>query len=255
LPTTERSLRHSIGTYRLDQLTRALHMLGDYDREQRESRLAQAYAPGAFRFLAAEARALAGLGRLDEVNRVIEESLAIPSVLESPGYVMAQTVSELLAHGHTAAARALAQRAVAWHERRSPEVRRTEDARVELARALYLAERWDDAQAAYSALLADRPDSVYYRAAVGLAAARRGDAIRARAISNELANLPSTQWGFPAAWRARIAALLGEPAEAVAFLRDAIASGMPITVILHSDPDLAPLLQYEPYLALIRPRD
>ena len=54
--------------------------------------------------------------------------------------------------------------------------------------------------------------------------------------------------------RARIAAALGEPDEAVALVRDALASGYRHSLALHRDVYLEPLRDYPPYQELTRPR-
>ena len=66
---SERTLRHSIGTFRHHLAQDALHLLGEYEGELRQTELAQRYAPGVLRFLQTEARALVALGRVADVPR------------------------------------------------------------------------------------------------------------------------------------------------------------------------------------------
>jgi hypothetical protein len=56
-------------------------------------------------------------------------------------------------------------------------------------------------------------------------------------------------------WRAAIAARLGEPQRAVMLLREALARGVPYT-LLHENEDLRPLQDYAPFRSLmeLKPR-
>ena len=82
--------------------------------------------PEWLRFRAAEARALAALGKIDEVKKVIEGSLKIESTAGTPGDVMMEAASELNVHGHKDTAREVIARAVAWAESRPEAERKTE---------------------------------------------------------------------------------------------------------------------------------
>ena len=258
-PSFGRSLRHSIGSYRTIVGAAALHLLGDYDRELQEVRRAQEYAPGVHRFLEAEARALAAQGRVSDVIRVIERSLVTgPTAGFSgdAGRVMEEASAELRAHGHRDASLEVAARALGWLERRPREITSSREHRVALGSTLYLAERWEDAFRAYSALLAENPDQAGYAAHVGQLAARTGDLDKARAISEQLAQVPAVGiFGRESrAWalfeRARIAALLGERERAVDLLRDAITEGFPVNLNIHNNPDFESLREYGPFVEL-----
>lgn len=264
IPTFGRSLRHSIGTYRTIPITAAFHLLGAYDRELQEARRAQEYAPGVHLLLAVEARALAAQGRVADVIRVIERSLATGPTLgltRSAGFVMEEAAAELRAHGHRDVSLQVAARAVEWFERRPPDIRSSRENRAALAGALYLSERWVDARRVYSALLAEYPDAANYTAHVGQLAARTGDLVEARAISERLARVPaagllgreSRAWAMFE--RARIAALLGDKQQAVDLLRDAITEGLPVNLNIHNNPDFEPLRDYSPFVALTRSSD
>jgi len=250
LPTSARSLRHSIGTYRLTVLAQALHLLGDHDRELRESRLAQQYAPGVLGLASAETRALVALGRFDELERVIDQSLATAPVAGSPARVMEESAKELRAHGHREASIALASRAADWHERQPPGARASASAREQFGRTLYLAERWEEAGAVFAALLKEQPGDVWYQGWMGAVAARTGDVERARQVAAGLGRLSGR---VAALWRATIAALIGEPDAAVALFRDAFAQGLPFGVHLHNSPHLESLRAYGPFIDLMRP--
>ena len=99
------------------QLSEALHMLGDHRRELRESRRAREAYPAHLGVVDYELRALAALGRVDEMNALLDECLTLPP---SPGlsYVMRPVLaaSELRAHGYFEAYEASIARALAWFE-------------------------------------------------------------------------------------------------------------------------------------------
>jgi len=262
LPPSSRNLEHSTDTWRLAILAMALHLLGDHRRELEESRLALGYAPGNMGLVVAEARALAALGRVDELTRLIDESTTIPREGDSPGGVMLEAARELRAHGHPDEALGIASRAVDWERGRKPEVMATENHRAELAEALYLAERWEEAEGLFSTLAAERPDVARYQGFIGAIAARCGDRDRAQRIRAELTRpgldlLHEPTWTRVQAatfWRAHIALLLGDRDSAVDLLSDALARGLPFGLYFHNDPDFESLRDYPPFLELIRPR-
>ncbi len=176
---TERTLRHSIGTFRHLVVQDALHLLGEYDRELQQAELAQRYAPGVLRFLQTEARALVALGRVADVPRPIDRSLSLAATAgppQTPGAVMENTVRELSVHGYRDESLTLAARAVEWYRSRPADSARGRAHRAGLARALYLAEQWEEAGALFSALADDDPGNVEYLGYLGCIAARTNDA-------------------------------------------------------------------------------
>lgn len=258
-PSSERSLRHSIGGYRLNLLATALHMIGEYERELEEVRLAQEYAPGVLTFLLAEARALTALGRVADATRVIDRSLSTAPTAgweSTPGRVMEQAARELRAHGHREDSLHFAQRAVDWYHTRPADATASREHREGLACALYLAERWEEARQLFTTLAAENPGEVPYMGYVGQIAARMGDTASARAISSKLERITGREVGAEATYgRSRIAALLGERQRAVELLRDALTQGLPHGVHIHNNPDFEALRDYEPFLELVRPKD
>lgn len=257
-PSSERSLRHSIGGYRLNLLATALHMIGAYERELEEVRLAQEYAPGVLSFLLAEARALTALGRVSDATRVIDRSLSVAPTAGwqiTPGRVMEQAARELRAHGHREDSQHLAERGVDWYHTRPADAAARREHREGLAFALYLAERWEEARPLFSTLAAEDPGEVAYMAYLGQIAARMGDTASARAISNKLERITGGRAGAEATYgRTRIAALLGERQRAVELLRDALTQGFPQGLHIHNSPDFETLRDYEPFLELVRPK-
>ena len=257
LPLHHRSLRHSVGAYRVRPLTSALHALGEYERELSEARAAQKYAPAVLHFATVEVRALAALGRVHDVERVIDNSLTTSPTSGSAADVMEQAALELRAHGYRDASLHVAQRAVEWHRNRLVPGQSSGD-RDRLAAALYMAERWTDAEELFSALSAQHPSDESYLGVLGAIAARRGDTRRALERSVQLTELTAggSRWtrANAAVWRAQIAALLGERQRAVDLLRDALARGAPYGPYMHNSPELETLADFQPFVELMRPK-
>jgi tetratricopeptide (TPR) repeat protein len=252
---------------------RTHHMLGQYDEELDVLRAGRREFPDDLRLVDGHLRALAALGRIDELNALLDTLLALP-VERVPGGVRsidarAQVGADALrAHGHVDAGRQVAQRLLDWLEARPPgealQLRLGSYYRYALAECLYRLERWEEARAVYEELLAENPASglgLRSLGRLGAIAARLGDTARARAISEQLAEKPG---GQPVR-RAYIAALLGEQAEAVRLLREGLNAGLDrgrwpqgsmgyYTELRHRDMDLEPLRGYPPFERFMRPR-
>jgi tetratricopeptide (TPR) repeat protein len=82
---------------RIDVHASAHHMLGDFQRELELAKKGQEIYPDDLYLLCIEARALAALGKTDEVKKVIDKSLITPSSLGTPGWVMREAALELRA--------------------------------------------------------------------------------------------------------------------------------------------------------------
>ncbi|HQT94179.1 MAG TPA: protein kinase [Thermoanaerobaculaceae bacterium] len=270
----------SLGQWAFGVLLAAHHMLSEYERELEVADQAIRSFPELLTFRAAKVRALVALGRLDEANRVIDDSLAVPSRDMTPAGLMLSAAVELRAHGHRAAALQTAARAVDWLGSRPPSETTKDEHRVVLAAALYAAERWDEARPIYQELAARVPltgghgespnapptptdvsetvrvsRAIAYAGALGALAARRGDRGEALRVSAELARLDRPfLFGAHTYGRARIAALLGERQQAVDLLRESFAQGNSYGVNLHRAMDLEPLHGYAPFEELLKPK-
>jgi tetratricopeptide (TPR) repeat protein len=237
-------------------LMEALHMTGDYRRELSEARRARAIHPEAMRMLLNEVRALAALGRLDEIDRRLDESLLLPSEdgLGAP-WLMGSVAAELRAHGHREASLGAAGRAVDWFASRPHDEAETSSHRAGLALTLYVAEQWNEARSLFEELAAVTPHDVNFQGYLGVLAARRGDREEALRISDRLEGMADRyEFGRDLYWQACIAAQLGERERAMVLLREAHARGRPFLVLLHADMDLEPLHDYPPFQDFIRPK-
>jgi tetratricopeptide (TPR) repeat protein len=238
-------------------LTSAHHMLGDHEgelvtalsvRQQDRERLSGVYY---------EVRALAALGRVEAVNARLDEIQTLPPEPRWWGThvtVISAAAIELRAHGNRAAAIQTAGREIDWlhaHPAGDSTLQRSL-----LARALYRAERWDEARVLYEQLARESPDVINHRGALGALAARRGDREEALRISEALiATAGPFEFGVEFYWQANIAALLGERELAVTLLSAAFAQGFHYTDYNpHADMDFEPLWDYRPFQEMVRPK-
>jgi hypothetical protein len=222
-------------------LASALHMLGDHEQELVEARRAREQHPGDLDMLGLEVNVLAALGRVRDVNELLDEALVLS---QDPISAFIGAGTELRAHGSLEASRDVFERAVAWLEARPAEESEEPGFRWELAHVLYGAERWEEA------LELNRIRGT--RAGVGLCAARMGDTATALEISAQLAELdmPGNVQGLLIA-RASLAAVLGQHDEAMRLLREALLEGH---YDAHHDFDFESLWDREDFKELVRPK-
>jgi tetratricopeptide (TPR) repeat protein len=261
------------GVYLLMDWTGALHVLGEHEEELKQARRGRDIYPHLLNLHAYEARALVALGRIDEMEKLIEEILAIPSKWAypscclpraTPGYVMLSAAEELRAHGHREASLKMAGRAVEWYRGRVGEETRQEDTRSGLGDALYQAERWEEAKAVFAALATEHPDNIFHKGRLGTLAARLGDRAKALRIAEELRRLERPYlYGNHTFRSARTIALLGDKERAFALLREAVAQASGSMeepdaygygFIYRHSMDLESLRGYPPFEELIKPK-
>ena len=98
------------------------HLLGEHEKELAAAEAALRADPGKLGFMACEARANVGLGRLDQMEQVLEAMLKVPTNAETWGltqaFAFSQVARDLEAHGYSAEARDLHERALAWYRSR-----------------------------------------------------------------------------------------------------------------------------------------
>jgi hypothetical protein len=172
-----------------------------------------------------------------------------------PRRIAILAAAELRAHGHSAAALQLAQRATSRLERRSRGWSAWRAVRNNLVRALCLAEQWARRADPAGAHSREFPQNVEFCGRLAAVAARRGDRADAERRDVELQRLFRPYlFGRETAWRARAAALLGDHERAVRLFVRAFAEGQPYGAELHTDQDLEPLRQHEAFCRLLRPK-
>ena len=246
---------HALGATWSAHLCDALHMLGRYPRELEEARRARARNPDLREPVMWEMRALAALNRVEQVARLVDESLSAAASDATPGDLMLLAGLELRAHGQRQASLDLGARAGAWYRERLASAPGDTSSLEGLADALLLAEKWSMAHEVCRTLVAKAPANVAYVSRLGCAAARLGRRDEAERVSEELRRLTGPRlFGAQTYGRACIAALLGDKRGAVDLLRDSFAQGMAFGAALHRDPDLEPLRDEPAFKELVRPK-
>lgn len=230
-------------------LTQALHWLGEYKQELAAAREAHARFPDRPEPVFWQARALIGLGRVDEALSSVDEALALPAAGWSPGDIRRAAASELRVHGHDRPAQQVLRRAMEWYRANAADG----DHRYGVARALQSLGRPDSAVAILRQLAAEQPESVDLQGALALALAAAGRVEEARQIDQRLG-----AWQDPYVrgrnlyWRAAIAAQLTEKEQALELLRGAVAHGVSYTA-LHEDEALRPLWDFPGFRRFMEP--
>lgn len=252
------------------ELATAHHLLGDHDREREVAQRARRAHPDHPVTLLLELRALAGAGRDDAVLPLAEEALATPS-LRRPwaGELLTEAALELRAHGVGEAAPQLLQWALSWYreqlgaeDSRDPAVLRAH------ALTLYHAGALEEARIRFQRLAREsqgRVQPVGYHhghlrghldeGILAVLAARLGDREAADRWRDVLETLTGPfLYGANWVWLARLAAVEEDPRRAVIHLGRAFSDGLPMSMTLHSDPDLSVLRGFSRFDALMRPR-
>ena len=119
---------------------------------------------------------------------------------------------------------------------------------------VYAADEWTEVGKLASALAKDRPDNGVHLALDGAAAARIGDRALAMKPAAALAAMPSDVGGAVELRRKQRTALLGKREPAVAFRRNAFASGLGMTLALHRPTDFESLRGFTSFDDLMKPK-
>ena len=233
----------------------AYHQVGDFTNELRSAERGNALYPG--RLVGQELRALAGMGNTRRISTVVDSVVRTSTdTVNTPAVLMLATASELRAHGHARESRDVLTRARAWLASRPPREERARRAvRRTTADVLFALGRFDSAQTRY-AELATEDTAVSALGRVGSSAAARGDTATASRIDAQLAHLTLPyRGGEMSYWRAAIAAARGEKESAVRLLSQALAEGTRFSVVVHRQEEFQSLRGYEPFEAILRPRN
>ena len=236
--------------------TEILHLLGNHDRELEIARQGKDLAPTSLHLLAYEGRALAALGRSEEVRDVVNEILAAP---EEPGTSVGAALSvltdELRAHGHLDECSELLAAAMSWLQRQSREYSSGPEGRELQGRLLYQSERWEEAGEVFRSLGDDGPPAPAVLGSQGVVATRLGDSASALSFSRELAAIEGRyEPGMSTLWQARVEAILGNKEEAMALLRQAFGEGVGFGIWAHRDMDLESLRGFPPFEEFMKPK-
>jgi tetratricopeptide (TPR) repeat protein len=199
--------------------------------------------------IVAEAHALAALGRVEELERLVEDNFR--GVELQRIRLAVEASAELRAHGHPKEALEMARRVV---DELPPNPGRDGWTRWYLATLMMMAERPDDALALYAELASENPDVAGYVGSHGAMAASLGNGQTARQLSQRLDELADPQlFGLDLYLQAAIAAGLGDREEAVEHLHAALRAGHQFNLSFHRNPFLDPLRGFEPFEEFLRP--
>jgi TolB-like protein/tetratricopeptide (TPR) repeat protein len=227
---------------------RAHHMLGEHEAELEVVEFGLELYPDLVSVRRDQVQALAALGRIQDVDRMISESLGMREEWIEPGEVMLTAATELRAHGYRDDALRVAARCADWCANLTGE-----DANpITQFACLWLAERRDEARAPIEQTFETYPTSWYVQGFRGLAAASTGDREVAEAMDRQLAAFDNPYRRNAVIWsRACIAAQLGDRERAVELLHEAPGRAFE----LHASPYLEPLHGYPPFEELLRPKE
>lgn len=241
----------------------AHHLLGEYPEELSAARQGVRSFPHVETATASLGRALAAEGRGGEVRALLDRLPRAGSANAHRRWKIAlDWARELDAHGHHGEARRLLE--MLDRELSRAGAGSADGARFR-ASVLGALGRHGEAHAAWRALAARQPSSLEIVGNVGVAAARAGDS--AGAASADV-RIQAGRWeyahGRDAMWRARIAAVRGNPDLAVQLVEEALTRGFPRFYDpgggphdepeLHVDPALQALRRLPSFRALIAPK-
>jgi len=234
-----------------NNLCRAYHMLGEHRKELKAARQGQRQYPDYIELIRREAYALAALGKIREIDELLERAFPLPGTTVS----RVNLARELRVHGHPEKAAEVINNLIEWCESRPDEERATENYRFNYAITLGLSERWRESGSILEELYTEYPDNLDYLGYLGIYSARSGDNERARNIISQLAGVDRTYtFGGPIAFQAVIHGWLGDREEAVRLLRIAHRQGFRYGIDWHRNELFEPLWEYPAFQDLLRPR-
>jgi serine/threonine-protein kinase len=242
----------AIGIFWSDLIT-PLHLLGEHETELEHARTARELNPSAPSAYAMQARALAALGRVEEIRSLLTEAethVSGPRV----SYVYHAAGLALRAHGERDVADEILEESVRWYEDQQPDY-------WERPNALFALGRFEEARALSEDGLVRTPadrtfDQARYTGLIGVAAAALGDRETALEMESRIVELEARPDSRGIGrWRARIAAQLGDRDRAVDLLREAYSRGASYGLWLHNDPLLDDLRGYPPFERFIAPKE
>jgi hypothetical protein len=234
--------------------TTADHMLRDYEAELKAATRARRLVPRSQAILWWELRALAALGRANELKSKLDTLESMPTAplwdLPTPDLLLA-LANELDVHGDTATARELRLRSLERLRRQPTDSQSRSGWRLATAQAEYYLGHYDRADS----LLGRDSSQLAYLQYQGLVAAHLHRPADANRVAKQLETFSERHdRGQTTLARAEIAAALGDTATAVSLVEQAIAQGLRVDLSLHPTPDLAPIRNDPRVLRLLEPK-
>jgi DNA-binding SARP family transcriptional activator len=235
----------------------AAHALGQTRDEEDAANESARRFPSAISSRYALARTHAAAHRLDALRDVLKDG-GLDGADPSPEAreLAMFAARELRVHGAVRPADSLFARLAALPP---PTTAAPREEQRQHALALYEAGQLGAAREAYTSMLVTDSLDLEALGRLGAIAVRLRDSVNARRIDQRLVRWTRPYaFGQPAKWRAHLAALRGDPAQAVALLRTAVSQGyrpMDMGVIsLHEESDFAAIRHDPGFRDLVRPR-
>jgi serine/threonine-protein kinase len=234
------------------QLTHALHLTGDHERELVATREMRRRYPDSRVAIVLEVRALAALGRTEEMDSVLFATEALPpDTYWSQAAALITAAEELTAHerGNPAPYEARAVRWLANQLAYDPQHR---SHRYWMGTVHYDAGRWRDAEPYLGSLAKEFPTEMDFVGLNAVLTARLRDTTAAFAALGTAAPYERGTW---AAYRARILAIGGDVPRAIDLLSNALVQGVDGWPWWHASAqrDLAPMARETRYQRLVEP--
>jgi serine/threonine protein kinase len=243
---------HFMATLRrsyINWLSQGYHLYGDHENELALAREGRQEYPDDMLMVLSELRALAALGRVDEVFSLLEEIPGMPPQDDvTQGVMITRVGLEFWAHGFQDTAREIFAHALDWFRSRPGEYESN------FAFSLYFSGRVEESKDLFEMLIHDQPDNMSYNGMQGIIAAQSGDTDRAMEYISMLGKIDRPYlFGTHKLWQARIAAHLGDNRQAIMYLRDAFREGYRYHINFHSSNAmfLEPLLDDPEYRQLV----
>lgn len=229
-------------------------MLGQYKKELKIARRAQELFPDFLSLKSYEVRALAAMGKIEEIERIIEESKTITPRYGSLEGIMYEAAVELRARGFLEESQDYARKASEIYRSQLSETE-SDTIRFYLAQALIYAGQLEESKALFESLVLSNPSDIQYKRILGSLEAMTGHKEAALQIYRELEGFKGPYiHGEHTYGMACISAWLGEKDQAIELLKKSFASGNPYGDYLLRDIFLEPLRDYNPFQKLIEPK-
>ncbi len=233
------------------------HMRGDHRGELDLARQARNLYPTNQLAIVMQVRALGAMQHGDQIQSLFVASRALPQDPNglSSASVMSEAAEELQAHGYGAESRNAYEALLRWYDDRPTNEASQPAHRWGRASALYALGHYPEADAIADSLSKAAPENVSYLGFSGLTAVRAGNRERGAQIAERLRNVKRPYlFGLPTQYRALIAAALGDRADAVILLQQALSEGRPFDLWLHRNIDLLSLRGFPPFDKLLQGR-
>ena len=231
------------------QYSNALHMVEDYEKELEIGRsYAQDYPQYQFAYVI-QGRSLVALGRIAEVDALIEKVTGSKEIGGVPANFVRQMGLEFRRHGYPELALKYFEYSISLLKSMKPEEQK--NLRTGIFWSYYVADKWDEAEALAKELAQEFPEDITHLGRLGAVAARKGDVKEAKRIFNLLGETKDPRWINETRYRqSLIASILGEKETAVNLIKELLENGWDYGPGWYVNTDYEPLRDYEPFKKL-----